>query len=160
MERRAFVMRMNPGGHDLLPKALEQGLLMTGWTDLSNASARLPGTSGWIKDLWFKEDPDYRRAGANASSLWTFLAGVIPIEVGVQAKFWQNQATMAPIQQLLDGMKKRDEKMGLFITTAEIPDEVRREAAELAATEGLIIHRFDGIEFAGLLVDRGLRALV
>jgi predicted Mrr-cat superfamily restriction endonuclease len=88
-----------------------------------------------------------------------FLAGMVPVRVGVQAKHWEHAADLSGIQQLLSGLAEEGIDVGIFITTAGIPDSVRDEASLLADRQGVSIYCIDGTEFARNLLDLGLAPL-
>ncbi|HLH09404.1 MAG TPA: restriction endonuclease [Terriglobales bacterium] len=72
----AFVLRVAPSGNDKLPEVLAAKQLMIGW---SEAGGLLEPTLNWeqfrqiIRDAYYKNEPDLRKAGAAAGHMWRFI---------------------------------------------------------------------------------------
>ena len=73
---QAFVLRMTLGGADRVPEALGCNHIFIGWSDLDGL---LDDELSWgeirdrVKDMYYPDDPDLRRAGADTGDLWRFI---------------------------------------------------------------------------------------
>lgn len=76
MNQSAFVLRIAPGGIDKVPEALQSGELIIGWAEadgLLDSSLSWEGFRDIIRQVYFADQPDLRRAGAAAGHLWRFI---------------------------------------------------------------------------------------
>ena len=75
MNRKAFVLRINPGGHDRVAEALEESEAIVGW---SGARGLIDATE-WndfreiVHKTHYSDRSDYRAAGRASGDLWRFL---------------------------------------------------------------------------------------
>jgi len=88
-----FVLRIAPGGEDMVPEALTSEQLIIGW---AKAEGLLNPTLTWeqfreiVRKAYYTDHPTLRRAGAAAGHLWRFIREmkpgdlvVVPYEKGV-----------------------------------------------------------------------------
>lgn len=74
--RRAFMLRIAPGGEDMVPEALESDELIIGWAE---ASGLLNPDLTWeqfreiVRLAYYRDDQTLRLAGSSAGHLWRFL---------------------------------------------------------------------------------------
>jgi predicted Mrr-cat superfamily restriction endonuclease len=80
------------------------------------------------------------------------------IPVRIQVKYWRDEASSYPVDQLLNAMPDVD--LGVVVTTASFSDEVRDYAAARAEDAGKQLVLVDGDELCRLIVDYGLGALL
>lgn len=78
--------------------------------------------------------------------------------VRIQVKYWRDQASREPVDQLLKAMA--DVELGIVVTTASFADEVRRYASDRADETGKQVILIDGDELCRLIVDHGLDVLL
>ena len=73
--RQAFVLRISPGGTDLVPEAIEQNQIIIGW----GVSGLLEPNLNWeqfrsiVSDHFYAQEPNLRRAGGASGQLWRFI---------------------------------------------------------------------------------------
>lgn len=73
---QAFVLRMTLGGGDRVPEALECNQIFIGWSDLEGL---LDYELSWeefralVKDMFYPDHQDQRKAGADSGHLWRFI---------------------------------------------------------------------------------------
>jgi predicted Mrr-cat superfamily restriction endonuclease len=86
------------------------------------------------------------------------VAGVLPIRVAVQAKWYGEHAKAGkePIQQVLDGMEAEGADFGLVVVSNDFSDEART-FAESKQEEGRRIELINGRQFASIIVEKGGR---
>ena len=95
----------------------------------------------------------------------TFLvAGVVPLVVGVQAKHFQQKPPVSAdvICQLIHGIENGPEQqvaLGMVITSGTFSDEAEAEAKRYEEDKGIRIELIDGEQFAGLIVEHGLKVM-
>ena len=73
---QAFVLRITLGGADRVPEALECNQIFIGWSDLDSLlddKLSWEKTRALIKDMYYPDDQDLRRAGADTGDLWRFI---------------------------------------------------------------------------------------
>ncbi|MCJ2557334.1 MAG: restriction endonuclease [Candidatus Thermoplasmatota archaeon] len=75
-EKKAFVLRIAPGGVDQVPEALESDTLIIGW---STADGLTDKKLSWkefrqiVHDEFYKDDESFCRSGSAAGNLWRFI---------------------------------------------------------------------------------------
>ena len=95
----------------------------------------------------------------------TFLvAGVVPLVVGVQAKHFQKDPPVGAdvIYQLIHGIENDPEQkvaLGMVITSGTFSGEAEAEAKRYEEDKGIRIELIDGEQFAGLIVEHGLKVM-
>lgn len=92
------------------------------------------------------------------------VAGVVPLIVGIQAKHFQQNPPVGAdvIRQLICGIEDGPEeqvKLGMVITSGTFNNEADDEAKRYEKDKGIRIELIDGEEFAGLIVDYGLKVI-
>jgi len=74
--KKAFVLRIAPGGQDKMQEALDSDDIFVGWSD---ARGLLEPELGWLKfrqivhDVYHKKDDSFYGSGQAAGSLWRFI---------------------------------------------------------------------------------------
>ncbi len=79
--RRAFMLRIAPGGEDMVPEALESNELIIGWADaegLLNPDLTWEQFREIIRLAYYHDDPTLRVAGSAAGNLWRFIRDMQP----------------------------------------------------------------------------------
>lgn len=76
---KAFVLRMSHG-RDRVPEALLSSEILIGWAKADGllASDEWEDFRQIIKDTYYEDQPDFRRAGAAAGHVWRFLKDMVP----------------------------------------------------------------------------------
>ena len=95
----------------------------------------------------------------------TFLvAGTFRQVVGIQAKHFQPKPPVGAnvVRQLIRGIDEGRERvaLGMVITSGEFSPEAETEAKRYVEDTGIPIELVDGEQFAGLIVDHGLKQVV
>lgn len=91
------------------------------------------------------------------------VAQMFTVPVRVQAKYWKGEASLAPVEQLLEALNDpsmTDVELGFVVTTAGYDDATRAQIEERAKEAGKQIIPVDGDELARLIVDFGLNRLL
>jgi predicted Mrr-cat superfamily restriction endonuclease len=76
MSQSAYVLRIAPSGFDKAPEAIESDQIIIGW---ANAVGLLDGRLAWeafreiIRQEYYSDDQNLRRAGAAAGNMWRFI---------------------------------------------------------------------------------------
>jgi len=100
----------------------------------------------------------------------TFMvASIVPLVIGIQAKHSQPEPPVsgAVIRQLtrgIEGDPERDDldrmvALGMVITSGTFSDEAEAEAKRYEEDKGIRIELIDGEQFAGLIVEHGLKVM-
>lgn len=76
MNQQAFVLRVAPGGKDMLPEALSQNVLIIGWAE---AEGLLDVKLSWsdfrkiISTVYYNKEETLRKAGTASGHMWRFI---------------------------------------------------------------------------------------
>lgn len=73
--KQAFVLRISPGGLDLVPEAIEQDEIIIGWgvSGLLEPKLNRSNFRGIISDRFYPEAQNLRQAGAASGHMWRFI---------------------------------------------------------------------------------------
>lgn len=80
-DRAGFVLRIAPAGEDRVPEALQSSELIIGW---GMADGLLDASLSWesfreiVRQAYYADEPDQRRAGNAAGHLWRFIREMKP----------------------------------------------------------------------------------
>jgi len=83
---KAFVLRIAPGGKDIVSQALEDNDLIIGWAE---AKGLLDDGLSWqafrkiVHDQYYSEDKNHRRSGIATGHLWLFIREMSPGDIVV-----------------------------------------------------------------------------
>lgn len=75
MTKQAFILRVSPGGIDLVPEALQKNQVIIGW----GVDGLLDNSLKWLKfrkiirDHYYSKDANLRKAGSAAGNMWRFI---------------------------------------------------------------------------------------
>ena len=78
---RAYVLRINPGGADRVPDALEADELMIGWSNAEGLTDDVLTSVAFrqiVHEMYYATDSHYRRSGAAAGHLLRFIREMSP----------------------------------------------------------------------------------
>ena len=91
------------------------------------------------------------------------VAGFFPCVVGVQAKHFRPEPPVRVdvIHQLIRGIEEggRPVNLGMVVTSGTFSDEAEAEAKRYEEDKGIHIALIDGEQFAGLIVEHGLKVV-
>lgn len=79
--RNAFVLRIAPGGEDMVSEALARDEILIGWRDAKNlldSSLSWPDFREIVSSTYYADAPTLRKAGSAAGQLWRFLRDMKP----------------------------------------------------------------------------------
>jgi predicted Mrr-cat superfamily restriction endonuclease len=80
-QRNAFVLRIAPGGDDLVADALARDEILIGWQDakgLLDPSLSWPSFREVVASTYYKHELTLRKAGGAAGQLWRFMRSMNP----------------------------------------------------------------------------------
>lgn len=101
-----------------------------------------------------------RNLDKGADILATFLiAGTIRQVVAIQAKYWRPEPPInkSVVDQLIQGIDAASADLGIVITSGSISPETTLYAQEYYDKTGIKIELVDGLLFAKLIVENGIR---
>ncbi len=76
MSQAAFVLRVAPGGEDKVPEALSVDQIIIGWAEaegLLNPKLDWESFRAIVRDAYYADESNLRRAGAAAGHMWRFI---------------------------------------------------------------------------------------
>ncbi len=91
------------------------------------------------------------------------LGHMVTFPVRIQVKYWQGDAGLDPVQQLLGALADEsmaDVEVGFVVTTARYDEAAREAVLDMANAAGKQIVPIDGDDLAQMIVDHGLDALL
>ena len=90
------------------------------------------------------------------------VADTIPFTLAVQAKYYAPEppVTRKAVEQLVDGMNAEGADLGWVVTSGTFSSDAERKRDDVEEETAFRIELIDGEQFAGLIVDSGLKAVV
>jgi predicted helicase len=85
------------------------------------------------------------------------IGGIMPLEVGIQAKYYKGNVAQAAVDQLVKGLKAEGLSTGWLVTSGEIPDELGSYLENAPSCEELDLATVDGRLLAEMIIDFGLQ---
>ena len=79
--KNAFVLKISPGGRDLVPEALQTGEIIIGWAwaeGLLGPALDWPSFREIVRKVYYADDPTLHSAGNAAGHLWRFIREMTP----------------------------------------------------------------------------------
>jgi predicted Mrr-cat superfamily restriction endonuclease len=80
-QTNAFVLRIAPGGDDMVQQSLNNNEIVIGWRDaqgLTNPALTWPEFRSIVSDAYYADEKTLRRAGGAAGQLWRFIRDMKP----------------------------------------------------------------------------------
>src|SRR3982751_4424078 len=81
VQTNAFVLRIAPGGDDMVQQSLNNNEIVIGWRDaqgLTNPALTWPDFRSIVSDAYYADEKTLRRAGGAAGQLWRFIRDMKP----------------------------------------------------------------------------------
>ena len=84
--KNAFVLKISPSGNDLVPEALQDGMIIIGWAwadGLLDPALNWPAFREIVHKTYYADEPTLHSAGSAGGHLWRFIREMMPRDLVV-----------------------------------------------------------------------------